>query len=227
MQQDLLNDALVTLRHADQDGKPTVQLHPTSRLIAEVLASSESTSTSRSSPSSRMDVVDSTKRSSPAGSPLRRHQPRISVPHDRLERYEARFLRPGLRNPRPFDQPGCRVAPRGAREEDRRSAARLCLLSPTAASAIIEVPKGVSFTVDGKILRAKGPLGAAQRPFPSDILELKVAKGTATLTLLLPPTRKASQALLGTWAAHVRNLAGRVDPRGGGEARSSSRPTSR
>ncbi|MGA8663475.1 MAG: 50S ribosomal protein L6 [Thermoplasmata archaeon] len=73
--------------------------------------------------------------------------------------------------------------------------------------AIIEVPKGVSFTVDGKILRAKGPLGAAQRPFPSDILELKVAKGTATLTLLLPPTRKASQALLGTWAAHVRNLA--------------------
>ncbi|MGP8073277.1 MAG: 50S ribosomal protein L6 [Thermoplasmata archaeon] len=73
--------------------------------------------------------------------------------------------------------------------------------------ATVELPKGVTFTVDGKILRAKGPLGTSQRPFPSDILELKIAKGTATLTLLLAPGRKASQALLGTWAAHVKNLA--------------------
>ncbi|HLM91603.1 MAG TPA: 50S ribosomal protein L6 [Thermoplasmata archaeon] len=73
--------------------------------------------------------------------------------------------------------------------------------------ATVEVPKGVTFTVDGKVLRAKGPLGSSHRPFPSDILEVKVAKGTLTLTLLLAPGRKASQALLGTWAAHVRNLA--------------------
>jgi small subunit ribosomal protein S8 len=37
MQHDLLNDALVTLRHADADGQPHVRLAPTSKLIAKVL----------------------------------------------------------------------------------------------------------------------------------------------------------------------------------------------
>jgi large subunit ribosomal protein L6 len=73
--------------------------------------------------------------------------------------------------------------------------------------ATVDVPAGVTFAVEGRRLRAKGPLGAAERPFPSDALRLEVAGGTATLTLLLPPGRRASQALLGTWAAHLRNLA--------------------
>ncbi|MCI4357073.1 MAG: 30S ribosomal protein S8 [Thermoplasmata archaeon] len=37
MQHDLLNDALVSLRHADREGKARVTLQPTSRLIGEVL----------------------------------------------------------------------------------------------------------------------------------------------------------------------------------------------
>jgi small subunit ribosomal protein S8 len=37
MQHDLLNDALVALRHADRQGKSHVTLAPTSRLIGEVL----------------------------------------------------------------------------------------------------------------------------------------------------------------------------------------------
>lgn len=37
MQHDLLNDALVSLRHADRQGKAHVTLSPTSRLIGEVL----------------------------------------------------------------------------------------------------------------------------------------------------------------------------------------------
>jgi large subunit ribosomal protein L6 len=72
--------------------------------------------------------------------------------------------------------------------------------------ATVDVPVGVTLTVDGRHLKAKGPLGTAERPFPSDVLGLEVAGGVATLTLLLPPGRRASQALLGTWAAHVRNL---------------------
>jgi large subunit ribosomal protein L6 len=72
--------------------------------------------------------------------------------------------------------------------------------------AVVDVPPEVTLTVDGRFLRAKGPLGRAQRPFPSDVLALAVADGHATLTLLLPPGRRTSQALLGTWAAHVRNL---------------------
>jgi small subunit ribosomal protein S8 len=37
MQQDLLNDALVTLRHADLQGKQVVTLAPASKLVGEVL----------------------------------------------------------------------------------------------------------------------------------------------------------------------------------------------
>ncbi len=37
MQHDLLNDALVSLGHADREGKATVTLAPTSRLVGEVL----------------------------------------------------------------------------------------------------------------------------------------------------------------------------------------------
>ncbi len=37
MQQDLLNDALVALRHADLQGKPAVTLVPASKLVGEVL----------------------------------------------------------------------------------------------------------------------------------------------------------------------------------------------
>lgn len=37
MRQDLLNDALVTLRHADREGRATVELAPVSKLIGEVL----------------------------------------------------------------------------------------------------------------------------------------------------------------------------------------------
>ena len=37
MQQDLLNDALVALRHADLQGKQSVTLAPVSKLVGEVL----------------------------------------------------------------------------------------------------------------------------------------------------------------------------------------------
>ncbi|EQD29082.1 50S ribosomal protein L6P, partial [mine drainage metagenome] len=74
-------------------------------------------------------------------------------------------------------------------------------------SATVPIPKGVSFTVRGRELVAKGPLGTSVRPFPGDVLDLAVQGTTATLTLRLAPARKESQALLGTWVAHVRNLA--------------------
>ncbi|MFY9716320.1 MAG: 50S ribosomal protein L6 [Thermoplasmata archaeon] len=74
----------------------------------------------------------------------------------------------------------------------------------------VAIPKGVTLSVHGRILRAKGPLGTIERPFPSDVLDLAIADGAATITLRLPPERKQSRALLGTWAAHVANLAGGV-----------------
>jgi large subunit ribosomal protein L6 len=72
--------------------------------------------------------------------------------------------------------------------------------------ATVDVPKGVTLSVEGRTLTAKGPLGTSHRPFPADVLGLEVQGGVATLTLLLPPGRRTAQALLGTWAAHLRNL---------------------
>jgi small subunit ribosomal protein S8 len=43
MQQDLLNDALVSLRHADLQGKQVVTLAPASKLVGEVLRILQST----------------------------------------------------------------------------------------------------------------------------------------------------------------------------------------
>jgi len=79
---------------------------------------------------------------------------------------------------------------------------------PDRSLDTVEVPKGVSFTVHGRRLVAKGPLGSVERPFPSDALHLTIAKGVATLALRIPAHRKRSQALLKTWAAHLRNLSG-------------------
>jgi small subunit ribosomal protein S8 len=93
MQHDLLNDALVSLRHADREGQPNVQIAPASKLIAEVLRIfrehqfiEEFTFVSNGR-GGQYDVKLS-RRINSCGV----IKPRISVPHDRLERYEARFL---------------------------------------------------------------------------------------------------------------------------------------
>lgn len=73
---------------------------------------------------------------------------------------------------------------------------------------IVPLPKGVKLSLDGRLLRAVGPLGTVARPFPSDAIALSVGGGAAKLELKIPVHRKRSQALLRTWVAHVRNLGG-------------------
>ena len=75
-----------------------------------------------------------------------------------------------------------------------------------ASDATIELPAGVTLRVDGQRLKAQGPLGRVERPFPADTLTLHGSSGTVRLELKLPPNRKGSRALLGTWVAHVNNL---------------------
>jgi small subunit ribosomal protein S8 len=93
MGQDLLNDALVSLRHADLDGKPHVELAPTSKLIAEVLRIfrehhyiDEFTFV----PTGRGGKYDVrlSRRINSCGV----IKPRVSVAYSSLERYESRFL---------------------------------------------------------------------------------------------------------------------------------------
>ena len=93
MQQDLLNDALVALRHADRDGKPGVELAPTSKLIAEVLRIFrehhyiEEFTFVPTGKGGKYDVKLS-RRINSCGV----IKPRIAVSYDSLERYESRFL---------------------------------------------------------------------------------------------------------------------------------------
>lgn len=90
---DLLNDALVTLRHADREGRSRVEIAPTSKLIGEVLRLfqehryiSEFTfvPTGRGG---RYEVALS-RRINSCGVV----KPRVAVRHEDLERYESRFL---------------------------------------------------------------------------------------------------------------------------------------
>jgi small subunit ribosomal protein S8 len=93
MQQDLLNDALVALRHADRDGKPHVELEPTSKLIAEVLRifrEHHYIEEFAFVPTGRGGKYDVrlARRINSCGV----IKPRVSVAYDSLERYESRFL---------------------------------------------------------------------------------------------------------------------------------------
>ncbi|MCI4349356.1 MAG: 50S ribosomal protein L6 [Thermoplasmata archaeon] len=73
--------------------------------------------------------------------------------------------------------------------------------------AEVPIPPKATLTVEGRTLKAKGPRGEVVRPFPADVVRIELREGLAILTLLIHPDRKRAQALLGTWAAHVRNLA--------------------
>ena len=93
MRHDLLNDALLALRHADRDGKPRVEIAPTSKLIAEVLRIfrehhyiEEFTFV----PNGRGGIYD--VRLSLRINSCGVIKPRVAVAHDDLERYESRFL---------------------------------------------------------------------------------------------------------------------------------------
>lgn len=93
MRHDLLNDALVTLRHADKQGKETVTLRPTSHLVGEVLRIFRDNQYVREFafvPNGRggEHQVTLSKRINSCGA----IKPRVSVARDDLERYEARYL---------------------------------------------------------------------------------------------------------------------------------------
>jgi small subunit ribosomal protein S8 len=93
MRHDLLNDALVSLGHADREGKATVGLAPASRLIGEVLRifrENKYIEEFTFVPGGRGGTYDVTlsRRINSCGV----IKPRLAVRGRDLERYEARFL---------------------------------------------------------------------------------------------------------------------------------------
>jgi small subunit ribosomal protein S8 len=93
MVRDLLNDALVALRHADRDGRPRADLSPTSKLVGEVLrlfrahGYLEEFAFVPTGRGGRYEV-SLARRINSCGV----IKPRLSVRYDQLERYESRFL---------------------------------------------------------------------------------------------------------------------------------------
>ncbi len=68
---------------------------------------------------------------------------------------------------------------------------------------IISIPAGVTVTKDGMILSVKGPKGTLSRPF-LDSVAITIADNTVTF---LPAVLNVeSNALWGTYAAHVKNM---------------------
>ncbi len=77
-------------------------------------------------------------------------------------------------------------------------------------TAEVNVPAGVTVRATGGRVEVTGPLGSVGRAFPSEALRLAVDGSSVRLTLLIPANRKRAQALLHTWEAHLKNLAGGV-----------------
>jgi len=78
--------------------------------------------------------------------------------------------------------------------------------APERDRVVVAVPAGVTLTLHGEVLTAKGPLGSVARTFPAGVLTLTVRKGEAELKLEVPPRRRAAKSLLHTWESHVKNL---------------------
>jgi small subunit ribosomal protein S8 len=93
MGRDLLNDALVSLRHADREGRRSVEIAPTSKLIGEVLRifrDHKYIEEFAFVPTGRGGKYEVTlsRRINSCGVV----KPRIAVSYAGLERYESRFL---------------------------------------------------------------------------------------------------------------------------------------
>lgn len=77
------------------------------------------------------------------------------------------------------------------------------MVSPEAHE-VIHVPQGVSVTITGSTLKVKGKNGELSRSFSSQGILLKKEGNDVVIHADLP--RRKTRALVGTWAAHIRNM---------------------
>ena len=68
----------------------------------------------------------------------------------------------------------------------------------------IELPEGVSATLDGITLKVNGPNGNLEREYHSSTLKLMVESEKIIVQVDLP--RRKDKALAGTWNAHINNM---------------------
>ena len=68
----------------------------------------------------------------------------------------------------------------------------------------IELPEGVSASLDGITLKVSGPNGNLEREYHSSTLKLIVESDKIIVQVDLP--RRKDKALAGTWNAHINNM---------------------
>lgn len=68
----------------------------------------------------------------------------------------------------------------------------------------IELPEGVSASLDGITLKVNGPNGNLEREYHSSTLKLMVESDKIVVQVDLP--RRKDKALAGTWNAHIKNM---------------------
>ncbi len=67
----------------------------------------------------------------------------------------------------------------------------------------IQIPKGITITQDGGVLKVVGPKGTLTKIFRDDIT---VTIGADTVTLNVKRNDKFSKSLWGTYASHINNM---------------------
>ena len=72
------------------------------------------------------------------------------------------------------------------------------------AKELIEIPAGVQLTVQGRVIKVKGPKGELTREIPVSRLKVSLEGKSFTLSCTLP--KKKESALLGTMRSHVNNM---------------------
>ncbi len=68
----------------------------------------------------------------------------------------------------------------------------------------IAIPAGVTVSLDGNVLSVKGPKGELSRTFSHPRVKLAIADGTVKASCEYPRIRE--KAMVGTYAAHIRNM---------------------
>ena len=69
---------------------------------------------------------------------------------------------------------------------------------------VIKVPQGVTVTITGSNLKIKGKNGELVREFRHPEIQVLQKDGNVVVHADLP--RRKTRALVGTWAAHIRNM---------------------
>ena len=69
---------------------------------------------------------------------------------------------------------------------------------------VIPVPEGVTVTIKGPDVKVKGKNGELSRTFVHKEIQIKHETGSIVVHSDLP--RRKTAALVGTWAAHIRNM---------------------